>query len=75
MINPHDPDITHEAAITEYLLQNGSITREQAFELCGCEDLKGTISDMREKGWEIQTRRITLTSYELVAPPKVKATK
>lgn len=70
MINPHDPIITHEEAIKQHLLQNGSITSEQAFALCGCQDLKGTISDLREKGWQISTRRITLTSYELVSPPK-----
>lgn len=75
MINPHDPLITHEAAITEHLLQHGSITRQEAFALCGCEDLKGTISDLREKGWQIATHRVTLTSYELVAPPKADGEK
>ena len=69
MINPHDPSITHEQAISAHLKEKGSITKEEAFELCGCEDLKGTISDMREKGWKITTKRVTITHYILEEPP------
>ena len=69
MINPHDPLITHEQAIGDHLKNHGSITKEEALKICGCEDLKGTISDLREKGWHIVTRRVVMTSYEFVAEP------
>ena len=69
MINPHNPLLTHEESIAEHLKKHGRIDRAQAFRLCGCEDLKGTISDLRAKGWQILTRRVTTTRYELLKRP------
>lgn len=75
MLNPNDPNITHEEAITEHLLEHGTINKEEAFNICGCEDLKSTIRDMRKKGWRIATHRITTTYYELEAPPAKESQK
>ena len=70
MINPHNPLLTHEESIAEHLKKHGRIDRAQAFRLCGCEDLKGTLSDLRAKGWLIATRRVTLTHYEFLRAPE-----
>lgn len=50
--------------------EHGSIDRGEAFRICGCRDLKGTISDLRAKGWQILTRRVTTTRYELLSAPE-----
>lgn len=70
MINPNDPLLTQEESIAGHLKEHGSIDRGEAFRICGCRDLKGTISDLRAKGWQILTRRVTTTRYELLSAPE-----
>lgn len=67
MINPHNPLLSHEESIASHLKEYGSIDRREAFRICGCEDLKGIISDLRAKGWHIATHRVTTTRYEFIS--------
>ena len=49
---------TQTKAILEHLVNVGSITSMEAFELYGCTRLSARIFDLRKKGYDIETRMI-----------------
>jgi hypothetical protein len=55
------------AEIIKDLRNGGSLTALDAFDLCGCWNMKGRIHDLRTLGWDIKTEMITTSTGKRVA--------
>ena len=51
---------TQEKAVLRYLLQHGSITAVEAYNLCGTMRLASRVFNLKEDGYDIYTERVPI---------------
>lgn len=51
---------TQEKMVLRYLLQHGSITAVEAYNLCGTMRLASRVFNLKEEGYDIYTERVPI---------------